>query len=533
LALRRSLVWACLLTTAPIVLADAPALPVEDLFKCLWVRRTMFTRSGYHMYEVEVVGAWPKGSGSRELKLKLVDDLKSGVKSLKPEVAKVRVSLVSNRVLADRTGAKRYLAIMRPYTSRNQKKWAFYNLGPLPRTTGGKTIQTYYYLLSIDGYGAGFWKAFRELLATSGGGQEAPFNRMVSWLTGPDKEARTLAACFAGVNGWGYRDDAKTASQPDAFARALLGMKDPKPRALAARAYSAAKADLLPRDPGLLKGLFAHTDKDVYTPALHDGLRRASKRADALAGLIRPALGGPDCRVEQRTLILSALTGWGEEAGIFAPELEAIVRGRARPPGTELDRVTALRLCVDAGCEDTDQLVLDTIEAVPSAVALEYAVNNRIYALVPAVIRAARAGKLQWTDTHRDALALLTRRHVDADFEAFDTWWAEMEKAGRADAAVRDGFPDPAAVARCRELIAQLASGRYKVREAARTKLSRIAGAALGELEKAADDPNPEVAASAAEALTAAKARFKGSADRLAAAAKGERAGKTFLPHAE
>ncbi|HET6429181.1 MAG TPA: hypothetical protein VFJ30_12265 [Phycisphaerae bacterium] len=531
MTLRRCLVLACLLAAGAAAQAQEAGLPVEDMFRCLWARKALFAQAAYRLYEVEVVGPWPKGSNSMKVKLKLLDDLRDDDASFKPEEAEINVFVSGNRLLADRRNAKRYLAMLRAYTSGKTKRWSLANFGPMVVTAAGKSTTVQYYLVAIDAYGENFWKAFRELVVKPpAGGQAAQFDKMVACLTGDDPEARTLAGCFAGVNGWGYRDGAKTASQPDAFARALLAVKDPKTRALAAQAYGAANADLLPRDPALLQSIFSHADKEVYTPALHNGLRRSVKRAESLTGLIRPALLGPACHVERRTLILSALTAWGEQAGLFAAELEAIARGRAAPPATDLDRVTALRLCLDADCDGADRLVLDTLVTVPSAVALKYAVDNKLYAVVPAVIGAARAGKLQWTETHGAALALLTRRHVDGKFESFDAWWAAVEKAGQGDAAVRDGFPDPDVVARCRELIAQLASPRYRVREAAKVKLCKLGGAALGELEKASRSANPEVAASAAEALAASKDLFKGSADRLAAAANAERAGKTFLP---
>ncbi|MHC4716610.1 MAG: hypothetical protein ACYS5V_06550 [Planctomycetota bacterium] len=532
MAARRWLCLACLLATVGSARAQQAAASAEELFNALWFKRMLVQRAGYKLYVVEMRGPAPRVSGSLNINLRLVADLTSADKSFEPQDAQVRVRVDGARRLSNRPGGKRHLALMRSYVSGEQKRWSITYLRPVTKRSSAR----HYYLMSIDGYGDGLWKAVKDLvLQRPVDGRADPagrFDRMLRYITGKDPQVRDLAACYAGANGWEYKDDPATRRQPDAFARVMLDAKEPKVRGWMARAYSAAGADLLPRDPDLLRRVLGHKEEDVYTPALKYGLRHASARAEALAGAIRSRLDGPKCQAERRCLVLKALTGWGEHARPFVPQLEAIARGKAKPPATELDRVTALRLCLDAGCDDADRLVLDTLEAVPSAVGLKYAVDHKLYALVPAVIGSVRKGRLAWTDVHSAALVLLTRRFPDGTYESFDAWWSALEKTGRADAAVRDGFADPTARTRARKLIARLSSPRYKVREAARAQLKKLGWAAAEELESASRSADPEVAASVSQALDAAKARFKDSADRLEAAAKAERQGRSFLPMA-
>ena len=481
---------------------------------------------------VELVGTPPTGSGSKKVKFRIVEDVTPAGESQKGQQVEIRLHISGNRRLADRPGAKRYVALLRSYTSGKTKRWNLTYLNPTSTSP-----RQYYYLLALDNYGDGLWKVVRDLIpqANAKGGSDSAgrFDRMLAYIAGDDPQARDFAACYAGAYGWGFTGDTKAAAQPDAFARALLAATEPKVRGWMAKAYTASKADLLPREPLLLQRLLDHADKGVYTPVLKDGLRRATGRADALTEVIRPRLDGSSCDPRRRSQILHALTGWKEHAVPFVPQLEAIARGKATPPATDLDRVMAVRLCLDLECDHADRLVLDTLTAVPSSVALKYAVDHKLLPVVPAVIRAARAGRLQWTETHGAALALLTRRFAEGSFEAFDAWWASVEKSGRTEQAMADGFADRAAGIRARKLIAQLGSDRYKVREAARAELTKLGPVVLDDLEAARKSANPEVAASAARAAAEAKARFEACINRLSVAATAERAGRSFLPIAD
>ena len=527
--------WGLLLALA----AAAPAAPpekdppsAERLFNSLWSKRQIVQAGALKLYMVELDPAQVKAGGATT-KLRVVQPVGWEDKSFKPQDVQARIHVGGGMELADRTGSKRYLALMHHISVGKIDQWMPIQLGG----AGDGTKPPYRYFLAADGFSEAFWKALNDLmfqLAPEGkGGPDGQFQRMLGYLAGKDEQVRDLAACFAGVNGWGYRDDAKAASQPDAFARVLLAAGEPKVRGWMARAYAAAGADLLPRDPGLLERVLSHPDKDVHTPALQGGLRHAAGRADALAGVIRSRLAGAECVGERRSLVLEALTGWGKRAAAFVPPLKEIALGNAAPAPTELDRVTALRLCLDADCDGAEALILDTLETVPSAVALKYAVDHEMHAVVPAVIGSTRKGRIRWSDTHAAAMVLLTRRFPDGRFEQFDAWWASVEKANGTEAAVRGGFSDPAARSRARELIARLSSDRYRIREAAMEELMKLGGGALPELEAASRSANPEVAASASAAAEAAGAQFKSLADRLEAAAGAERAGKAFLPMAE
>jgi len=511
---------------------DKAAPSAETIFRSLWAKRQIVQAGSIKLYLVEMDPSQARKSGSTPaLKLKVLKPVGWQEESFKPREIQAQVHVGGSRQLADRTDSKRYLALMRHFSAGNMDRWMPIHLG-----AGGGLA----YFLAADGYSDAFWAALNDLVFHVGKAKpEGRFQRMLDDIAGKDPQVRDLAACFAGVNGWGYRDDSTTAGQPDAFARALLSANEPKVRGWMAKAYSACSADLLPRDPALLAKVLDHKDKDVRTPALKGGLRSAAARADALVGVIRPRLTGPGCVAERRSLVLDALRAWGKHAAAFVPALKEITLGKAAPPATDLDRVVALRLCLDAECEGSEKLILDTLDTVPSAVALKYAVDHKIYAVVPAIIRAARAdrlmrpGRSSWDDSYGAALVLLTRRFPEGTFEQFSKWWASVEQAGAAQAAVRDGFCDPAARAKARELIAQLGSDRYKVRQAAMEGLRKLGPGAMPELKAASRSSDPEVAASAAGALGDVEAKFRRIAERLDAQARDERAGKSFLPMAQ
>lgn len=198
---------------------------------------------------------------------------------------------------------------------------------------GGRVTLKYAYMIGIDPPTEGLTAAVGNLLAGSSRQDWAAkwFERMLDHIRGQDKPAREFASSFAAVNGWEFANKADQQDQPDAFARALLALKDQTMQRRMARAYSAAKADLLPRDGELLKQIFGHEDRHVAARAVGDNLAHAAARADALAELIRPALAGED-KADNRRFVLRALTGWGKTALKFQTELEKIGAVSFAPP---------------------------------------------------------------------------------------------------------------------------------------------------------------------------------------------------------
>jgi len=399
------------------------------------------------------------------------------------------------------------------------------------QVSSGRYTHSYYYLLPLDGPASPLAQAIADLIAGRGG-RQAPggkFQRMLDHIAGEDKQVRDFAASFASVNGWGYIGCPAQRAQPDAFAQALLAAGDRSTQRRMARAYSAARADLLPRDAKLLKQVFLHPDPEVVTPVLRGGLGRAAGRSDVLAPLVRPCLVDPGRNAQRRGDVLHALTQWQDKALLFRAELERIARGKPSPAPDYAHRLVALRLLLDAKVDNAHELVDHTLVGVPSAVALEYAVEHELRGIVPAAIRAVREGKLTWSQTHSSALSLLTRRFPEGTFEQFDGWWRRIESAGREKPMLASGFVNAELNARARKLIEQLGSGRYRHRRAARKQLTKLGTAIVPALRAATRHADRQIADSAGHLLARAEASFKSCRDRLAGAAKKERGGGLIL----
>jgi hypothetical protein len=228
--------------------------------------------------------------------------------------------------------------------------------------------------------------------------------------------------------------------------------------------------------------------------------------------------------------VLQGLTGWQDKALVFSGDLKAIARGTATPPAEHKDRLVALRVLLDGGADDAAKLVADTLVELPSAVALEYAVENDLDATVPAVLAAASEGTLVWSEAHAAALSLLTGRFPDGDLERFRQWWSGLQQAGRAEAMLKNSLVDADDQARAQALIRQLASLSYKQRRQAREQLGKMGMAILPALTEATSNADPDVAVAASALIAAAEAKFKGCRERLADAVKNERSGKALLP---
>ena len=516
-----------LLLLSPTAAADEPAPGPTGLFSSLWAQRHIVQVAHYRLRVVELLSPKPgaKPTGNVTVHLRLLVDLSQAGKESPPQEVKVTANVRPPYGLCGSGGdGKHYLAMTYNHNFQSRKIW---RLHPVCRPPGPM-----YYLIGLDGPGGVLVQVVRELMFGVGpdGKPVKKFERMLHHVRGSTGEGRDFAASFASVNGWGFVGGDDTKGQPDAFARVLLAAKDHTTRRRLARAYSAAAADLLPRDDRLLEQIFHHADEQVLTPALRDNLRHAAARAGELADLVRAALTGRAGRTPTRKLVLRALTAWGEKALICQAELRALARAKAAVAPTHADRVTALRILLAADADGAAALARETLVDAPSAVALEYAVRQKLYAVVPAVIRAARDGKLVWSDAHSAALSLLTRSLPGGPFEKFDQWWAQVERAGQADAAVAAGFADPEKAARAARLIDRLGSSVYADRRAARQGLAKLGVAVLPALLDATRHRDPEIASAASHLVAQAKGTLKGCEDRLAAAANAERAGSKFLP---
>jgi len=497
------------------------------MFSYLRVRRAMFQQAGTHLLVVKLLSPEStKGlSGNKTLKLRAVADLSSDEKDFKPIDISVQVSLHATLPLTPEHDKPYYLASMNA-TLGSPKRWVVHRAFRLRTAGGGRTPKKYYFI-PLDAPDGPLVKMVRTLVLeqTPSGEPVKGFERMLEYVAHDSAKIRNFAATYASVNGWGYSATKGQEAQPDALARAVLAARDARTRGLLAGAYRAAKADLLPRDPALLKKILHHADPNVFTPALQYNLRHTAKRSADLAGPLRGILAGPRARAGSLLAAMLGMVNWGETALVLRAELEALARGKQLPAATREERVVALRVLLAAKAPAAAELILATLIEAPSAVALEYAVDNKLYAVAPAVIRAGRSDKLKITPTHLAALSLLTRRFPDGDFDDLNAWWTKIERDGRTKEMIDAGFGNPSESAEARKLIAKLASTKYAERQAARRQLSKMGVLALPALEVATKHRDPAVALAAAQLVAEAEATFKKCRTALATAANKERGG--------
>ena len=528
----RGQVLALLLSVAGAAVARAAPPPPAVLFSLLRRYRGILSSARYRLLVVEILQ--PKDPrrlrGTHRIRLRAVADVVGKGRGFKPQDISVVVSLSSTRELAPSLEPKRYLALLRAYARDGKTTWQILTMHYREHGVG-RGATRYYYLMGIDRPEGPLIEAIRRLLLRRGASGET-FKDMLGYLRSEDKQTREFAAAFAGMNGWGYTGSPGQKHQPDAFARALLEQTDASARRLLVGAYSRAKADLLPRDEKLLGRVFAHEDPEVTAAALGANLRLAAARAGALRPFVRRVLLGHTSNPSARRQVLAALGAWKQKALAFRAELEALARGEMSGPVEPVERLLALHVLLDNKVPDAPDLVLTTLTEVPSAVALQYAVSERLGAVVPAVIRAVRESRLVWSGAHSAALSLLTRRFPDGDFGQFDRWWAQVERSGQEQAVLRSGFADARVQTRAARLIDQLGSDSYRRRLAARKALMGLGTTVLPALRAAARRKDAEISVTATELINTVETKFENCRKRLAAAVSKERAGSEYLPRA-
>jgi acetyl esterase/lipase len=522
---------AMLLTcAAPAFAADKDLLNGAELLDSIWyLRRTLNTSSQTVMVvRADKTDMAASAKRSRKLTLKPVLDLRTGKPpEAKSISARVYIKESSNRLLADRMNADCYLALVRRYNvGRNKNKQTRWNLTYFRKRDGlGNTNFRYIYLLALRDKDEPVLDALADLMLGPSGQSAREFEKMLEYVTGEDARARQFAAAFAGNNGWGF-GDADIPNERDRFTEALLTLEDPIARERMASAYSQIGKDMLPRSKKLFDRLLASKRERVLSAAFGENLRHATDRAKQLIPWLRPALGEPGEGHEQlRLYVLRGLVGWGEQARPLAGEMEKIVLARTKGEVTEAERRAAIAALDSAKGAAATELLRETLDEVPSAVALNHAVEHRDYAAVPVLIKAARLKKIDPGPLHLAALSLLTRRFPDGDFEEFDRWWARIEKDGRAEEAVETGFADPKQAEQARKLIEQLGSVVYRRRVAARKKLARMGLAIEPILMDAVNHRDAEIAVAAGNLIAEGEQAFATPREELRKAADRERAG--------
>lgn len=518
-----------LLGVLALVGVPAPAQPSagepghSPYFQSLWVRRPLFQQH-FRLAVIQVTGAPTDRRHGQALPVRIVSIL-SGPAGEAPEPQAVEAFYPAGARRSDAglpaPGEQHYLGIL---YRRGSDEWVLasgmFSGRPLPEGAwdGG---------LPIDGPDAPLASAIRELMfdqpSPSAPGDR--FDRTLHYLDSDDAAAREFAAHIASVNGMALRGAPADAENRDRFARRILACDDSPVRALLTQAYTASAADLLPDDPQIVEQLLAQADPRSAA-ALGVALGQAHRRAADLLPTLRPHLAGPQTPPHRRQQALRALTLWGPEALLAQPELEALVLGEG-PPGVPQDqRITALAVLLANDAPGSAELVARALAQLPSAAAMEYAVRQDMYHIVPVVIEAARADRVRWTPSHAAALSLLTgRTWRDETLAPWDRWWRQVERDGLAEAMLANGFIDPAAEARAREMLNELRSPQFQRRQQARDALESMGALLPQAVRDAAHDPDPEVARSVAAVVAQADGELLPLRERLGRAAELERLG--------
>ena len=527
---QRWCVCAGVLAGAVAAVGAPPSVPLEPLLQAVWAKKQQLAHPFYRLVVVEL----PKPpdsqkSGQQNLKLRLVADLSVPAAEFKPRGITVAVRISSPHRLFDRPSASNhYLGMALRQNVKNAERWHLNPLVQRRQTVDNRRTYQQTYLLALDKPDDPRVGAIRTLVLGQGGNGKSSdaFERTLQYVAGPDERLRDFAASFAAVAGIEVKDDENAAERKSAFARLVLGHTDRDTRRRLARAYSSSKRDVLGSDAELLAALFGHEDEAIFTPVLRDNLRKAGARAEALAPLLRPLLRASEGHPERRWCILKAMTGWKEHALVLRDALDAIALGTLPGPPRVQDRLLALQILLDNEVADAAALIEQTAASVPSAVALDYAVRHRVTSVVPAVIEAVRAEQLAWSATHAAALALLTCRFPDGEFEDFDGWWHQVEQAGTVEENLRGGFCDATTQARVARLVEQLGSPRYAERVAAREALEQLDMRGPPALTEAVNSPDAEVARSAMILVDKANKDFRKCSKLLDQQAKLERRAK-------
>lgn len=538
----RAALWAAVLLACPArsVTAEEPAKPSVH-FQALWARRAyLINQSARQAVVVQATGE-PAAGANRQKTLPVRILARLSHRDERFEPADAELTLFEGASAEGLPKPDEGYWIVMTYEVRQGNRPAELRLQSFVyRETDQVGRYRQRNFLPIDSPEGPLVDAIREMIFDwpVDGKPPDPMERMLHYLGGTARDARDLAASYASVNAMALTASDLDADRRERFAQAVLGTADAPTRRLLAQAYAAAEEDILPNSRPALVGLLGHADAQTFEPVLTYGITGARRRAKDLAPLLRPYLAGPlaagtDPAVEaaRRRAILAGLQGWGREALALRDELEALARGRARFAGVDQplpidERLAALVLLLDADAPAADSLVLETLTEIPSAVAMQYACRHRLNAVVPAVIEAVRAGKLRFSASHSAALALLTGRYPEGNFDRFNKWWQGIEQAGQTDAMLENDFVDADAEARARRLIEQLASSTYEQRAEARRKLAELVQPLPPSLRKAQDSSDPEVARSAREIVSAAGERLEQARRELDAQADRERAGE-------
>lgn len=522
-------VQAMVLGVLALTAVSAPAQPFargvkhSPYFQSLWARRPLFQQH-FRLAVIQVTGAPTDRRHGQALPVRIVSILSEPVgEAPEPQAVEAFYPAGSRRSDAGlpAPGEQHYLGIL---YRRGSDEWVLasgmFSGRPLPEGAwdGG---------LPIDGPDAPLARAIRELMfdAPSPAAPGDLFDRTLHYLDSDDAAARDFAAHVASVNGMALRGAPADAENRDRFARRILACDDPAIRALLTQAYAASAADLLPDDPQLVEHLLAQADPQGAT-ALGVALGQAHRRAADLLPTLRSHLAGPRTPPHRRQQALRALTVWGPEALLAQPELEALALGEGPPDVPQDQRITALAVLLANDASGSAELVVRTLAPLPSAAAMEYAVRQDMYRVVPLVIEAARAERVRWTASHAAALSLLTgRTWQDQTLAPWDRWWRQVERDGLGEAMLANGFMEPAAEARAQALLNDLRSPQFQRRQQARDALQAMGTVLPQAVRDAAHDPDPEVARSVAAVVAQADAELQPLRERLRRAAELERLG--------
>lgn len=369
------------------------------------------------------------------------------------------------------------------------------------------------------------------IFSQSAGGEEVDrFERLLHYLQSDSQTEREFAIRFLTRYNEHQIPDPNNPDHVERFAQAMLTVRDAEARTRMGMIYSVSGADMIPADPNLLLALVRQPGGFISRNVLSGNLRHAGDRAEQLQPVLHELLVGPGKDASRSLMSMTALVHWGERALVLEPELRAIALHET--PASAEERVMAvwllLRLYDD---EPAAELAMRTLAVSPTVTGLKLLVDRGRYDLVPAVIEAVRAGRLNWTDSHAKALAILTGQPGEMSFDDFDRWWAGVESQGRVEESLADGFGDAGRDERVAELLGQLVSPSFEQRQQARAALLAMQAASQSPvLAQAAESPRAEVAETARLVLARQEQTFGRYQESLNVAGRYEQRGRVVIP---
>lgn len=365
-------------------------------------------------------------------------------------------------------------------------------------------------------------EAIRDLVLRKNADNEdvEPLDVLPGYLASDDLPTRQFATWYAAAN-------AMEISEPDdranRYAKIVLGTADPDQRTMLAEAYENAVEDILPADTALLKPLLHHPDPRVSVVCLQEGVRDITGRRKQVAPLLRDILNSEDTPQTHRLALLEGLKYWRNDSLELQASLRKVLEQSAETAEQKRQQVLALQMLLDANADGAETLAMQWLDAMPSAVLMDYLVDQQVYPAVPRILQAVRDERIAWEEPTRLAMSLLTGRLDWTTFEQYDAWWRQAEEAGYDAHMLEHEMHHPEMLKEIRQRVEELGNSQYRVRRNARERLLELIPPVPEVLVNATKSTNAEVALTARQVIAEATNRVQPLREKLHALAEQQR----------